>query len=93
VDRAIGVDVGLDVIFTTGLELNEAGESGFLAEDNDVVYDRPEGGSGKSSSSSRPGRDESGTPPGKGEEACGVVDNSSEEGVKVEYPGGVDIYE
>jgi len=89
VDRAIGVDVGLDVIFTTGLELNEAGESGFLAEDTDVVYDRPEGGSGKSSSSSRPGRDES----GKGEEACGVVDNSSEEGVKVEYPGGVDIYE
>jgi len=91
----MAVDVGLDVIFTTGLEFNEAGKSGFLAEDIDVVYDRPVGGPGKSSSSSRPGRDESGTPLGKGEEACGVVDNgdSTEEGVKVEYPGGVDIYE
>jgi len=91
----MAVDVGLDVIFTTGLELNEVGEGGFLAEDTDVVYDRPEGGSGKSSSSSRPGRDESGTPFGKGEEARGVVDNgdSTEEGVKVGYFVGVDIYE
>jgi len=91
----MAVDVVLDVIFTTGLELNEVGESGFLVEDSDVVYDRPEGGSGKSSRSSRPGRDGSGTPFFRGEEARGVVDNddSTEEGIKVEYPGGVDIYE
>jgi len=91
----MAVDVELDVIFTTRSELNEVRESGFLEEDTDVVYDRPEGGSGKSSRSSSSGRDESGTLFDRGEEACGVVDNddSTEEGLKLEYPGGVDIDE
>jgi len=67
-DRAMTVYVGLDVMITTDLELNEVGESGCM-----VVYDCPEGNSGISSMSSRPGRDGSGTPLGMGEEVRDVV--------------------
>ena len=89
-NRMMVVDVGLDVIITTGLELNKVGESSCLAEYITVVYDCPEGDSGIASRSSRPGRDGSGTALGMGKEACGVIDNDGFTGRIVR---GVDIDE
>ena len=86
----MAVYVGLDVIFTSGLELNKEGKSGCLAEDTTVVYDCPERDSGISSRTSRPGRDGSVTPLGMGEEACSVVDDDNFAGIEV---GRIDIYE
>jgi len=82
------VYVVLNVI-TTCLEFNK-GESGCLAEDTAVMYDRPERDSGISCKSSRPDIDESGTPLGIGEGARGVVNVDDFTGRKV---WGVDIDE
>jgi len=89
-DRTMAVYVGLDVIFTSGSELNKEGKSGCLAKDTTVVYDCPERDSRISSRTSTPGRDGSVTPLGMGEEACSVVDDDDFAGIEV---GRIDIYE
>ena len=69
--RVIAVSIGVDVILTTGLEVDE---SGFSVEKTDILYYCPESSSRKSFRLSRPNRDKSGTQLGK--ETYSIVDNS-----------------